>query len=111
MIAKFWYRRYKTLFQFQVLLLYLILFHIYIDEAARTVSDVGFEVLISVKNKHKQITTTRLYDYIKTAEWDLRNELYKKNVQAVNAFLNTSFSEIEPEDEYRISTLMGKASA
>ena len=85
-----------------------ILFHIYIDEENKKVSSVSFGVLISVKNDQGQIITKRLYDHYQMVAGQQKEELYRKNLQAVNDFLGTSFDEIEIKEEYNVPELIGR---
>ena len=80
--------------------------HKYLDEESKRVTDVGFEVLKSVKNEQQQLMTKRLYDCMETADDSLKEELSAKNLRAVNAFLGTSFETIEPQKEYSVSQLL-----
>ena len=83
-----------------------ILFHIYIDENTKNVIDLGFEILISIKNEVGQIMTKRLHDLYKSADPQAKDDLYIKNLKAVNAFLGSAFDRIDPQEEYFVSQLM-----
>lgn len=83
-----------------------ILLNIYIDEISKRASEVGFSILISVKTDKEQIVTKPLFDYMKTIDGDLYQELEKKNTRAVNAFLGTTFSIVKPQKEYFVSQLL-----
>lgn len=80
-----------------------ILLNLYIDEAAKRVKEVGFEVLISVKGKDGIIRTIPIYDCIKSSNEQDRQELCEKNRKAVNAFLGTAYMRVEPQKEYVVS--------
>jgi len=76
-----------------------IMFNIYIDDNRKTVNRTSFEVLISV-NCNGKLMTKNVFDEIKTTKSFPVQELYNKNLQAVNDFLGTDLKELEPREEY-----------
>lgn len=82
-----------------------ILLNLYIDEEKKEVVNIGFETLISIKGKNGVITTKPMYDCIINSRGKERQELYKKNIRAINSFLGMDITRIAPQKEYIVSQI------
>ncbi len=84
-----------------------LLLNLYLDEKTGKAAEIGFEILVSVK-ENGRIVTKPLYDCIAGSSGQERSSLEKKNLKAVNTFLGTDYRSIEPRKEYFVSQMAGR---
>ena len=88
-----------------------VLLNLYLNEETKKIDNIGFEILVSVKDENGVIKTKPIYDCIKTSEGINRQTFCEKDTKAVNTFLNTDYKYVDPQKEYFISQIvrgMGK---
>ncbi len=83
-----------------------VLLHLYLDEEKKSLSELGFSILISTANANNQIITRPLYDLIcdteqnRSVNSEKRTELIEKNRRCVERFLGINLPKLLPEKEY-----------